>query len=207
MLDQSWPDFLDLLDSDRDAAFKAFYSFAYRLMTVKAPRSFRCLEEDESADVIQEIVLHCIRNDFRVLRKYVDRGKPFAAWLYMLANNKCRDILRKKKRDADVQSTVSKSDGSNPVSLGPDKDIDPGQRAELRDILKEVGSCVSRLGQYCQLLLQLAADEYTPSEMILVLGWPRDRNKKVSDDLRQCRNRLRKAMAEQGIDLAAVLQL
>ncbi len=200
MLKQPWPSFLNLLDENPEEAFSAFYSFAYKVLTVKPPRSLQELPGVEPEDMIQEIILHCVRDDFRVLRRYEDRGKPFAAWLYVLAHNKCLDYLRKTKREVEAMSS-----SANPTYSGVDPDIDPEVRTRLRDIIEIVRRCVLDLGSYCELLLQCAADEYTPSEIVLVLGWPKNKNKKVADDLRECRRRLKRMLATQGIDLAAAL--
>lgn len=207
MLSQSWPLFLNLLDDNPDEAFKGFYTFTQKLLKLKPPKGLRSLSETESQDVIQEIVLHCVRDDFRVLRQYKDRGKPFAAWLYMLAHNKCLDVHRKKNREADIVSSDSDPTGSNPGIFSADPDISPEQRTRLRSVIGGIRTCMSNMGQYCQLLLQLAADEYVPREMVQVLGLSKDRAKKVSDDLRECRKRLRKLAADQGIDLASAFEV
>jgi hypothetical protein len=48
--------------------------------------------------------------------------------------------------------------------------------------------------------VQGAADGYKPRELTRLLGWPADWNKKASDDLRECRKRLRQSLAAAGID-------
>jgi RNA polymerase sigma factor (sigma-70 family) len=191
---------LDLLDKSPDEAFREFYSFAQRLLKVKPPRTLQGLSDAAAHDAIQEIILHCVEDDFRVLRKYRDRGRPFSAWFYMLAHNKSLDILRKKNREDSILSGPADSTDSGSGHIRPNPDISPEQRTRLRSAIDIVRKCMSMLGEYCRLLLQLAADEYTPREMVLVLGLPRDKAKKISDDLRECRKRLRRLTVEQGID-------
>jgi RNA polymerase sigma factor (sigma-70 family) len=204
MLQQSWPLFLDLLDENPQKAFSEFYSFARKLLTVKPPRTLQELSKPESEDMIQDIILHCVQDSFRVLRRYQDRGKPFAAWLYILAHNKCLDYLRGLKREVETTSGGFEPGSKDHATLCSDPDIDPEVRTRLHSVIELVGTCVSKLGDYCELLLKCAADEYTPSEIVLVLGWPKDKNKKVSDDLRECRKRLRKMLEAQGVDLTNV---
>jgi RNA polymerase sigma factor (sigma-70 family) len=206
MLDQPWPEFLNLLDQDANAAFQEFYQFLYKLLTVRPPQGMRSLSETESEDLLQEIVLHCVQDDFRVLRQYRPQGRPFAAWLYVLAHNKCLDCLRRRSRSPELHSQFNYGVGEDSLGGGVDSDLTPEKRAGLRDVISTVKGCLSRLRQYCRLLLQLAAEEYTPREMVLLLGWPPDKNKKVSDDLRECRRQLRKVMVEEGIDVESVLQ-
>lgn len=205
MLDEPWPPFLNLLDDNPERAFGAFYSYARSVLKAKPPRPMFDLNDAESEDITQEIILHCVRDDFRVLRRYTDRGRPFAAWLYVLAHNKCLDYLRRRKRDADVMAGHTNDFESNPDRFGADPSISPEQESRLRAVLRAVNGCMSRLSRYCRLLLELAADEYMPSEMALVLGWPKDMNKKISDDLRECRRRLKKMLANAGVDVTSAL--
>jgi hypothetical protein len=51
----------------------------------------------------------------------------------------------------------------------------------------------------------MAADEFTPKEMVKVLRRPPRDNKKVSDDLRYCRRKLRKLLTEMGVDVSGVV--
>ncbi|MBU1318230.1 MAG: hypothetical protein KKG33_14055 [candidate division Zixibacteria bacterium] len=206
MLDQSWPPFLDLLDSDPDAVFRGFYSFAIRLLKLKPPRGMRSLAETEKQDLAQSIVLHCVQDNFAVLRRYSDCGKPFAAWFYVLSHNRCLDYLKKQRREDDIFVGGGECGNCGQDKYGEDPDIDPQERTKLKGAIEIVRACMSDLGQYCQLLLQLAADEYTPREMTMAMGWPADRNKRVSDDLRECRRRLKRLVSEKGIDVCTVLQ-
>ena len=205
MVDHSWPSFLNLLDKNPDKAFREFYSFTYKLLKVKPPKGMQGMSEMESEDLIHEIVLHCVTDDFKVLHQYLDRGKPFAAWLYVLAHNMCLDYLRKRKRDIVPVSEDRHPYNPNLNRSRAELDSTPEKRARLKGVIDTVGRCISKLGEYCQLLLQLAADEYSPREIVQVLRLPADENKKISDDLRGCRKRLKKLFAEEGVDLLSLL--
>jgi hypothetical protein len=52
----------------------------------------------------------------------------------------------------------------------------------------------------CQILLQAAAEDYEPKEMVALLPGELRDNKHASDTLRACRKRLRAMLAEEGID-------
>jgi len=62
------------------------------------------------------------------------------------------------------------------------------------------------IDDYCRLLLEMAGDEITPLEMIAILRLPRDQNKKVSDDLRHCRKKLKSIIYEEGTDIDALFE-
>jgi hypothetical protein len=91
MLDQARPNFLDLLDKDPNQAFRDFYEFANKLLIINPPKSLQALTETERKDTIHDIILHCIKENFKVLRSYIDCGRPFAGWLYTVAYNKGLD--------------------------------------------------------------------------------------------------------------------
>lgn len=205
LLGQVWPDLLNRLDRSPDSAMRDFHDFAYRLVKVKPPRVLRSLTESEKEDFLQDFMLHCVDNDFGVLRQYSDNGKPFSAWLYVSIHNRCLDFLKKKKRAGETFSPQSDQGDADTYAGAVSSELLPQERAEFRDIIDATKKCISRLGQYCQLLLHLAADEYTPREMVLAMGLATDKNKKISDDLRDCRKKLRKAIAERGIDPKSIL--
>jgi len=204
MLEATWPPFLDLLDRDPDRAFRGFYSFAWRLLKVSPPKIMSSLPESDADDLIREILLHCVVDNFRILRRYTDRGKPFAAWLYIVAHNKCLDYLRRKKYSRDYIESEKESAG--PIHSGsPEISLDPDRKMQLKGLIEIVRKCMATLSRKCQILLRLSADEYSPREMTAALGLPANMNKKVSDDLRECRKRLKKVLVREGVDLKAAL--
>jgi len=203
MSEKTWPSFLDRLDIDPDAAFKGFYRFAWKTLNQVPPRAMRGLGEPDRQDVIHDIVYHCVRDDFRVLRRYVDKGKPFAAWLYVVAHHKCLDRIRAGRLENEALSIHEDADGRGLEMVLSDPADDPAKRVEAREVLEAVKTILARMGQYCRLLLEMAADELTPREMVLVLRLPASQNKKVSDDLRYCRDKLRRRLREAGIELPA----
>lgn len=205
MLDPFWPSFLDRLDTDPKAAQIDFYRFLEWTLNRVPPEPMRSLCKEQQEDVKQEVFLHCIQEDCRVLRQYVNRGKPFAAWLYTVARNVCVDHIRKKKPR---KEEVSIHEGSNGTGLENilANPADVLKRQVIARYIPIVKKMIERLDEHCRILLEMAADEFTPKEMALVLGLPASQNKKISDDLRYCREKLRKRLAEAGIDIGSILE-
>jgi DNA-directed RNA polymerase specialized sigma24 family protein len=201
----SKPAFLDKLDSHPNEAYADFHLFAVRQLRGVPPTPLRTLFSNDRDEVESDIIYHCIKDDFRVLRTYVDEGKPFEAWLYEVARRKTLDWIKAKNRRR--STFVSEGDQNDDgLSVDPQADSTPLDLVDhLADILHLVAKQFPLLGKHCQLLLQLAADEYTPKEMVEVLRLPKDQNKKISDDLRYCRNKLKDLMFEQGVDLSGLI--
>lgn len=201
-LTSSWPRFLDLLDSDPDQAFTQFYRFAVGSLTDTPPPLLLSFDESERLEMIHIIICHCVDNDFRNLRKYADKGKPFAGWLYITAYNKGREEWRKRHRSREMLSIHG--DGQNPgiEESVADHAEDVGTRAEKTDLLSKVLGSLEEMDRKCRLLLKMAFDEFTIAEMVTALRLPKDQNAKVSDGLRYCRKKLYKLMADRGIEVA-----
>ncbi len=98
MLKDSWPSFYEKLDSDPTGASSEFCKHAMGYMNQFKPKFLHCFQPQEQEDIKQEICLHFIDNDLRVLRQYRKKDRDFGAWFYVSAHNKVRDILRKRKR-------------------------------------------------------------------------------------------------------------
>jgi DNA-directed RNA polymerase specialized sigma24 family protein len=192
-LESPWPPFLDHLDDDPEGARAAFCDFAYRLLQVCPPRFFASIPPDDRADAIQEILIHCLRDGCRVLRRYQSQGRPFAAWFLAVAANKARDIvlpgMRVRKLALDE---VPETALPNP---GPSEG-DPLLRRKLSE-------CLAGMGEKCRALLTLFADGLKPAEIAEVaaglLGYEEYSNRQASDDLRYCKDRLAKALAAAGV--------
>jgi RNA polymerase sigma factor (sigma-70 family) len=201
----SWPAFLDLLDSDADHAFEQFYRLAIEALTTIPPRPMRGLSGEDRQDLMHDVIYHCVADGFRVLRQYRDRGKPFVAWLYAIAHNKALDYIRSRRFRTQTVSIHEDPDGRGLENVLADPSSSSGTRIELADLLDAVRAAMKQMGRYCRVLLEMAADEFTPREMVIVLRLPADQNKKVSDDLRYCREKLRKRLAATGIDIGALV--
>jgi len=195
----SWPPFLDLIDHQPLKAADQFYRYVVGLLEVSTPRTLKIVPLDERKDLFHDIVVHCIRDNFRVLRQYEDVGRPFAAWFYFVANNKIRDYLDKSGR---TPETIS-SNNSDPAPSDEAKP-NPETDHENRELLQSVNAAIAELDDYCQVLLRLAGEEYKPREMTGILGWAKEKAKKISNDLGYCRRKLANLLFERGIDIEAV---
>jgi hypothetical protein len=188
-LDDPFPSFLARLNSESDRARAEFGAFAYRLLAIRPPRVFGMVGSDRRDDLIQDVLLHCLRDDCRVLRTYRDHGRPFAAWLLCVAANVA--LSRASKYSLPPYEEPAE------VAVAP-RERDP----LLVDMIeKSLGS----MGQKCQFLLRLLADGFKPTEMVeparLFLGMLEYSNKQVSDDLRYCKSVLRNLIMDAGVDV------
>ena len=193
----NWPSFLDLIDDDPKKSAAEFYQFAAKLLSTAPPKLFRGLNKEDQEDFIQEIVIHCISNNFRVLRTYQDKGKPFAAWFYIIVHHKLVDFLR--KRGQVMPYELELADAHEFVSDNPG--IEALFNVEHNEALKVVKMCLSEIGTKCRLLLKLAAKEFRPKEMVRIMGLPLEQAKNVANDLAHCRKKLANLLWEKGIKI------
>ena len=201
VLRQEWPEFLDRLDADSSRAFEEFYLFARRLLHTAPPPILLDVPVDAREDLVHDIILHCCREDFRVLRQYRNRGKPFSGWFVFVAHNKIKERLRTRKGKEWLRP--ESAEGAKEMRAATPS---PARTAAGRDLLRIVQLHVSELGQVCRLLLFGAAEGRPPRELVHLLGWPDDWNKKASDTLRDCRRRLRQRLIDGGIDPEEILE-
>lgn len=188
------PGFFHLMDEDPKAAFEAFYRMAVAQLRTCPPLPLRTVDAGDRLDLIHEVVVHCCRDDFRVLRSY-DRRRRFDIWFDFVARNRILDTTRpgraERSRRVEVEDDILESIAR--VSPGAE-----GQ-AHARLLLEKVRHAVDSLGEKCRILVLGAAEGRSPRELVRLLGWPEDANKKASDDLRACRARLRKALLSEGL--------
>ncbi len=151
-------------------------------------------------DLIHEVILSCREKDFQVLRRYHDKGRPFAAWFMSVARNRIIDLLRSQRGLSSGAALIaaplpSEESHADPSPL-------PDERVWASQLLDGVTRCIGKLGLTCQLLLEGSADGMAPRQLTHLLGWPANWNKKASDDLRACRKRLLELLREEGFEVA-----
>ncbi len=196
ILKETSPGFLLFLDGNPSRAFEGFYLFAKRMLSSVPPRILWQVPEERREDVVHEVILHCCQDDFRVLRKYRDRGKPFAAWFSFVARNRITDMIRKEMKE---KGAVSLDVEQGVGAIIPDNKPLPDHIIGSRNLLSIVSECIGEMGESCRLLLMGAADGLKPRELARLMGWPRDWNKKASDDLRECRKKLKARLTGRGL--------
>lgn len=196
-LGSSSPPFLDDLDRDPVRAFRLFYDFAQRLFDTHPPPAMRGMSPEDRQDAISEVILHCLKDDMRVLRQYEDRGRPFAHWLLVVAQFRVLDLLRRPRPEAAAPSPALEPWTSGRGSV---IEIYPDDRALLRRNLELVIRIIRQMDLRDQILLLASAEGYPPRELALLLGRPRSEAKRLSDEVRYCRARLKAALKKLGVD-------
>ena len=182
------------LESSVSSAADKFARWAYLLLNHSPFAELRRLSPELREDIIEEIIIHCVRDDCRILKKYHKTSSSFLSWFFTVARNKAIDILRKPAYRQESTETEA-----------PDPSITAEERSELKNLVEKVWNYVSKLREKCQLLLKLAAEEYTPMEMTIAMGLPPSRNKQVADDLRYCRRQLIDLLVQNDVIIDEVL--
>lgn len=198
----SWPPFLDLLERDPDRAWEGFYEFVERLMRASPPRKLRQFPAQDHQDMIHEFIVHCCKDSFRVLRKYRNLGKPFAAWLLHVANNFLLDRLEVLPPDpVDPRPSTQEDETERLIELIPDPRRGPDWAAIIRQYRALIVRCLAEMSIECQILIRAALiDGRKPREILLLMGLPKDTNKSLSDRIRNCRYGLARRLIDGGLD-------
>lgn len=162
------------------------------------PQFLRYFHPQEQEDIKQEICLHFIDNNLRVLRQYQPMDRDFGAWFYVTAHNKVRDILRKGKRQVST-SELTNDEREVPKSGSLTESAHPDSVHDVRGLLQTVNRLIKSMDKYCQLLIRMSGNEFKPAEMARILRWPKAKAKKISDDLSYCREKLLKMLNSQDL--------
>jgi DNA-directed RNA polymerase specialized sigma24 family protein len=197
-LRSTWPTFLDLIEREPQTAFEQFSEFAIALLRTRPPRIFGDLSRADREDMIHEIILHCRKDDFRVLRQYRDRGFPFSTWFQRTAHNKVIDFIRSRPAQGDPNI-----EEQTDTDRGPSVEMQPDVEALIDSTL----SALSEMKIECRLLILAGGLEFSPLQMTRLLGWQRTQNKKASDMARDCRRRLKQLLDRAGVDLSRAMPI
>lgn len=185
----SYPWFLRCLDTDPTRAQEGVHLFVWKLLRSQPPPQLKRLPPEDREDEIGKLVAYFIKDGFRVLRRYQDRGRPFAGFVAVAANRRATSRLR---QNAIEQARVVRIDPDPPDEL--QYDPDPIRRIHALERLQRVRDCWGTLPERCQILLKAAAEGRPPRAMVILLGWPSNANQKVSETLRQCRKKLKRCV-------------
>ncbi len=135
----------ELFQSLYDAFSQAIYRFAFRSLG----------DLEEAADVTQE--------SFMKLYQAVDDGGTISnprSWIYTVAANICRDLLRRKRRDRKKMAGCAPSLGFSENETGP----------EVRREVDTLRRALASLDERDQLLLMLYADGLSYKELSRATG-------------------------------------
>lgn len=199
---QGRPAFLDDLTRDRDRAFRDFYSFAWKLLTVSPPGTFRDLCAADREALISDVIFHCVKDDFRVLRTY--RGGSFAGWLLAIARNRTLDDFRRRARRKEAPFPSDDPEEEEPRRQIQSREPLQDQRTEWSEYLECARHCISAMSRKCQILLWASGEGLRPQEIQCLLGSGPGSNKAISDDLRYCRERLKALLLKEGLDWSSL---
>jgi hypothetical protein len=50
----------------------------------------------------------------------------------------------------------------------------------------------------------MAAEEWLPREMVVAMGWPKEKARKLSNDLGYCRKKLENLLFQEGLDIEKI---
>lgn len=189
------------LDGNPQRAYEAFYRYAVAHLRIHPPAPLRAVPEEDRLDLVHEVVMHCCRSDFRVLRRH-DSARSFSTWFAFVARNHVIDLLRRGGSDLDRRGERSPVEHLHHLSEPTDN---PARIAEDRDLVRHVADALHELSDKCQVLLLGSAEGRTPRELLELLEWPSRMNKKASDDLRACRARLVRRLAQRGLEVTDFL--
>ncbi len=187
-LSDSWPLFMDLLDSNPRRAWEEFHAFAWKLTRFRGPGALVRLSNEEREDLLADIVQDFQRDQFRILRRYENKGRPFAVWFWLVVKRKALDRLKamKIREYENIPDWVMDSTPS------------PAEEASGKTALEDIRKVIRQLSPRCQLLLMATAEGYKPRDLLELESLPYADSKKLSDHLKNCRRSLIKAMVKQG---------
>ena len=204
--DPSWPNFLNKLDSDPETAMKEFYDFVWSQMRSSPPRPLRFVDRNSRQDAVSDFIYHCISDNFRVLRKYVNTGRRFAGWAHLVATNYLISWIRREQNSNFSFLGLYNDAGEELPATSSSTRPSEESRQEWRDLCELVQRLLATIGEKCRLRLALAAEEYEIKEIVTALRLAKDKNKQVSDEVRECRRKLIKLLEQHGVMLSDFLR-
>lgn len=197
-LSDSWPSFFDHLDSDQQRAQREFCEWAMRFFAACPPGQLSGLPREQREPLCYDIIGDCIIDDFKILRKYKNCGKPFAGWFMVVARRRIIDRFRSIKRTPDVDRSDFAIDSTGrskwePVVI---------EYHTAKRIQKVIEQCLSHMTEQCQNLIPLVADGEKIKDILAMRVVEADTNKKMSNAIKHCQKRLRECLASRGVEIS-----
>jgi hypothetical protein len=112
---RSFPHFLELLETDPDAAVTEFADMARRWLPAHPSPSMQALSTSEKNQVVEETIKRCLRKEAEPLRNYTDHGAPFGDWLSRVAEDTC---AKRTRRNQQPSSPAPPASGGTANSAG-----------------------------------------------------------------------------------------
>lgn len=200
------PEFLDLLDRNPERAGESFCAFVRDFFRMCPPSVFFAVRRDDREDVIQEITVHFLDENFRRLRMYRDQGFAFEAWFTICVRYWILDWLDRNKSgktEIPFADLLPADDDDGRVLDFPLPAVGRYWQGDERDWgewVRIVRRCMPRLNAKCRILIIFASQGYQPREIARLVGYGPGGNVTVANDTRWCRKRLRElVLKESGI--------
>jgi len=203
------PYFFSILDIDREKAFKEFYLHVEPILRFNPPRQIYILAPEEREDCLQEVFIHFWKEGCSVLKKYLKKveetGKEinFNGWFYITARNKIISYIRELNRLPDMFSLGDDSEGDGLPDKLTGRNNGTEKKMDLEKLIRIVGEIIIEMRIRCQMLLSMAASGLKPRDIASILA--EDDNKKISNDLRYCRKKLKNLIHNRGVRLSDYL--
>lgn len=203
-LSQERPSFLNRFDDDPDRAFGAFYHFTMALARRLPPAPLRAVPEDARLDLIHDVVYRCVKDDFRLLRRWQPRGRAFSAWVYSVLHNSSVDWLRKNNLRRRVLVPWSpEGDDIAPEDVVPDPRGDLAGEAIAKVTLERLEpllrATIENFTFEQNILLSLRLQGLKPREIAALLGRGLT-NKQVSEAISTLGRRMKADIERAGRD-------
>lgn len=193
-LSKSLPGFLQLLDTDRERALIGFRRFVDDWFRDAPPSCYFRVPADDREDMVSEVVLHCIDNDCAKLRQYQPReDATFEGWFAVVATRRILDVQeQRRRRGAGMTEALDGQDDRGAPDPTPD------QIASKRELEGVFLRALRDIGRRCRLLLRLKLLEFKNREIVQIMRLPKSHNKRVGNQVIECRRKLVRALGETG---------
>lgn len=147
--------------------------------------------EHDAMDASQEIFLKV----YRFLPQFNEESL-FSTWLYRVASNVCKDVLRKRYAKNEVSFSVFNDDEEEYTFDVPDMRYDPSSELERKELRKEIHQSLSALSpdhREILILRDIVGLSYEDISSSLELG-----QGTVKSRIARAREKLRAKLAENG---------
>jgi RNA polymerase sigma-70 factor (ECF subfamily) len=167
------------------------YAFIYRLLGSR----------QEAEDVLQDTFLRAYRNR----TQWNGRRAKFSTWLYTIAINRSRDLLRKRRRHHLRSLEDVLVEGRNVHDVVPDRGTSPRQSAEQEEIHRKLAEAFEQLpGTLREVLVLSECESLDYREIARVIGCSLGT---VKSRAFRARKELRRALAELEPDVELLAQI
>lgn len=171
----SFPRFLELLETDPGTAVSEFAGMARRWLVAHPSPSMQAVSASERDNVVEETIERCLRKEAEPLRNYADHGVPFGDWLSRVAEDTCakrtRRIQQQSRPPSREPGGTATPSGVEQSSLAASDRPDDGVLARI------VWECIRDLkDRERQIALLGFGDGLKQSEIIQLLGYRHKRD-------------------------------